>query len=114
MAGKPSRARDIAVLTACYRETIYITNSTGDLLAVFPKTPSQNSWQHTIAAVTKRLERARVRCGKKQDEEHRRGGYSTLTDGSSFGGGQTVSREGRYGVPMLALTRVTALRGPGS
>ena len=83
-----------------------ITNADGKLLGVLPKTPAGATWRTSIQNVTGRLNQARANCGKNPNEEHRRGGYATVTAGRSFGGGQTVSTQAGPAAAIATHTRV--------
>ncbi len=75
------------------RSTHPLVDTQGRFLGLLLGEMRDPDYAYIRANVTHHLEEARRYCNLLGTERHRRGAYSTVQDGISFGGGQPVSTQ---------------------
>ncbi len=73
------------------REAIPVADDEGRVITVLAGQPEDPDWESVHTSASDLLEQSRGKCTFSQKQwKHRRGCYSALSVGISFGGGQTV------------------------
>lgn len=98
-----------------HSKPLFILDRDGRIIAVFAGKPDDPEWDDVIADLMEAMAQARSEAHASGEvpsgsDKHRRGNYSSFTEGVSLGGGQTV----RLKYHRYLLYSHVELQGPGN